>query len=678
MQKIFSRILFLALTFFLPLVATVFAGNIQNSNSSAILDIDLTPVDFVCNGCDVEVSDNEIEGIIWGPSLGWVNLQPFDGGVFNNVYGEVSGSGWGSVAGFVDFSGVSIDPNNGQFSGTAFSQNRGPIIFECPGNSCVITTWRPQGCTDPNATNFVAYATQDDGSCVFPVLGCMSPTATNFNPLAQEDNGTCQFPTDPGDIGGTLFGCTNPQALNFSPVAASDDGSCLYICEGGDCTQIVGCTDPLALNFNPNANTLGSCFYDIPGNGCTNPLAINFNPNATTDNGTCLFGIGDTENPDNTSETGLFPVDISGNGGDGFFSVGLLGDSTMVGDILNGNNNNLPDWLNGILSAIQNAIKNNSNLGALIGLLVLAASLLQTMPFREGNLLFSYFSFYTTKKYWGTVYDSVTKQPLDPAYVTLFDEAGQAIDTSITDIDGRYNFVVSSGTYFLSAQKTDYQFPSTRLLGKTYDELYTHLYFGGAVVIEKEDDIISRNIPMDPLRFNWNEYEKKKTKVTHFYRPWHRTLSILARVVFWLGFVFALWVFLVSPSVFALVVLLLYIVSLVLKALGFRKLPRGSVQDVNGYAFPFGIIRVYSEKLQREVKHTIIGEAGHYLLLVPNGRYYMTIEQKTKDGSYSKVHTTKAFTVRSGFIAKKIKIPQAIVVDEVLEFEKEFGGTKKS
>ena len=45
------------------------------------------------------------------------------------------------------------------------------------------------GCTYQNAPNFTPYATQDDGSCLFP--GCTDPQAGNFNPLATVDDGSC-------------------------------------------------------------------------------------------------------------------------------------------------------------------------------------------------------------------------------------------------------------------------------------------------------------------------------------------------------------------------------------------------------------------------------------------------------------------------------------------------------
>lgn len=795
MLKRFLYFFVFCVAFTLPLFSA-WAGNIENSNSDANLEIDNTDVQFTCAGCDVEVTDTEINGLIWGESLGWVNLQPSDGGVFNTRMGVVSGNAWGSISGWVNFEGVFINNATGEFSGEAYSQNRGPITFECPGSSCVITTWRTYGCTLPDATNYDPTAGIDDDSCfIETVPGCMDPDAGNYNPLATEDDGSCQYPEDP-----VAPGCTDPQALNYNPLATVNDGSCLYDegpgegdnpGGGGDdpvvegCTDpeannynqfanlddasclygldvpgcmdpdsplfdpdatvsnpdacfidfygcmdpealnfdpdasihnnsciypgTEGCTDPLALNYNPNATISdGICFYDDPENGCTNPEALNYNPDATFDNGTCIFGIDeiddeegddeldtdgdgipDSQDPDDDND-GIPDSEDPDDDNDGIPDdeendpIFVDDDEDGIPDILQGGEEILENLFDDVpggvgkgLLEINRYIATRNTAARILATALLIGSLLQTIPFREGNLLFSYFSFYKTRRYWGTVYDAITKQPLDPAYVTLFDEAGQAIDTSITDIDGRYSFIVPPGKYFLSAQKTDYQFPSNRLKGKNYDELYSHLYFGGEVVIEKEDDVISRNIPMDPLRFNWNEYAKRKTKVTHFYRPWHRTLNILAKIIFVVGFIFAIWVFAVSPNIFSFIVLSLYIVTTVLKLFGLKAIPRGYVKDKHGFAVHFGVIRVYSESLHREVKHTIIGPKGHYLLLVPNGRYYMTVEQKLPDGTYKEVHKTGSFRVRKGYIAKKITIKADLMTTEDEKFDAVFAPQNK-
>lgn len=58
------------------------------------------------------------------------------------------------------------------------------------------------GCTYPLASNYLSYATLDDGGCLFP--GCTDPEAGNFSPIANIDDGSC------GD------GCTTEPAAGCS------------------------------------------------------------------------------------------------------------------------------------------------------------------------------------------------------------------------------------------------------------------------------------------------------------------------------------------------------------------------------------------------------------------------------------------------------------------------------
>jgi hypothetical protein len=82
------------------------------------------------------------------------------------------------------------------------------------------------GCTDPNADNYSAEATDDDGSCV--IAGCTDGDAQNFDASATEDDDTCEFL-----VIGTQ-GCTYVDATNYDMDADLDDGSCLF--EGGSCS----------------------------------------------------------------------------------------------------------------------------------------------------------------------------------------------------------------------------------------------------------------------------------------------------------------------------------------------------------------------------------------------------------------------------------------------------------
>jgi hypothetical protein len=132
------------------------------------------------------------------------------------------------------------------------------------------------GCTDWLALNYLQTATDDDGTCDYPeppVEGCTYVEACNYDTEATSDDGSCDY---------SCFGCTDPEATNFDEQASVEDGSCTY-----DST-ILGCTYAEACNFSSTANTDdGSCDYSCFG--CTDPEATNYEDQATVDDGSCTY-----------------------------------------------------------------------------------------------------------------------------------------------------------------------------------------------------------------------------------------------------------------------------------------------------------------------------------------------------------------------------------------------------
>jgi|GEM_PF-5132069 len=246
------------------------------------------------------------------------------------------------------------------------------------------------------------------------------------------------------------------------------------------------------------------------------------------------------------------------------------------------------------------------------------------------------------KEPWGIVYDSVTKHPIDPAYVVLLDMAGNEVATTITDMDGRYGFAVDPGTYRIIANKTNYQFPSAKLSGKSSDGLYDDLYFGGEVVVAKEGEIITKNIPLDQLAFDWNEYTK-----THggtygmklaFYRTSDIVLYHVSRILFMAGFAYAIYAFIFSPVLFNSLILGLYVIMALVQLCtpGFHK--KGSVLNKETKKpRPFSVVRIISAVTNQEVAHKVADRVGNYYGLVHNGLYTFRIDTKKEGEDLSPV-----------------------------------------
>jgi len=207
------------------------------------------------------------------------------------------------------------------------------------------------GCTDATACNYNESASDDDGSCEFPldlygsanvdcdgaclndadadqvcdedeVDGCTDETACNYSLSATDDDGSCTYPAaDNVDCDGNCLndsdqdlvcdedeigGCTDATACNYSASATDEDGSCTYPaadnvdCDGNclndsdqdlvcDEDEVAGCTDAGACNFESAAtDDNGSCEYTTCA-GCTDDSACSYDASATIDDGSCTY-----------------------------------------------------------------------------------------------------------------------------------------------------------------------------------------------------------------------------------------------------------------------------------------------------------------------------------------------------------------------------------------------------
>lgn len=236
---------------------------------------------------------------------------------------------------------------------------------------------------------------------------------------------------------------------------------------------------------------------------------------------------------------------------------------------------------------------------------------------------------------WGVVYDSITKQPIDPAYVVLKDLQGKIISSAITDLDGRYGFLANSGVYQMSANKTNYIFPSRKLLGRPNDELYNDLYFGESIEIKQDGDAIIKNIPMDRLKFDWNEFAKKDKRLMKFYSRIDIILGKIFDLFFAVGFVMAIVAYFASPYPYNLIILFIYLTLLFLRLVGIKPKTHGRILNYEtGNPLSFALVKVISLETKVEIAHKVSDKYGKYYCLVPKGRYFLKIAKKNDDGSY--------------------------------------------
>jgi len=253
---------------------------------------------------------------------------------------------------------------------------------------------------------------------------------------------------------------------------------------------------------------------------------------------------------------------------------------------------------------------------------------------------------------WGTVYDSITKRPLDPVYVTLINtETDKEVASAITDIDGRYGFLVLPGKYRIIANKTNYIAPSIIMKGKTFDEVYNDLYFGDEIVITKEGEIITKNIPMDSMSFDWNEFAKTKMNVNTFMKSKDIKSAKLSKLLFVMGAAVSLIsiIFVVSP--YNIIVAGLYILAYVFNYFVLNIKKSGLLTEKNtGAPLSFAIIKIFREDEITPIAKKIADKFGAYYVLVPRDKYYIKIEKKNDDGTYTEIFTSDTIDAKYGVI----------------------------
>lgn len=646
------------------------------------------------NGDPVTVSDSAITGEIWGENIGWINLAPSEAGVTNDGAGNLGGYAWGENAGWINFApsngGVTIDINTGEFDGYAWSENYGWITFDCgtPG-SCVRTDWTPGGALnecedtiDNDGDGDIDYP--DDPGCTS--LGDNDETNPSNNGGGGSDdvdecedgddndgNGLIDYPNDPGcsddddddESTTTVAACSNTfdddgDGLIDYPA----DPGCVSAGDESESNGLFCDMFPALCEPTPVVNACedgidndGDGWIDYPNDpGCVSANDTNEKDvDDTPPSDGCQPGDDCTPPPPPCTGGGCTPDDtpepVGGDGGGGGGGTNPLEE---IADFFSSLNTTYADEAESPFLSIAMMV---GLLGGLVGSLApllfgnpLAWTELLYLPLRLWSLLLSALGLRRKNRPWGVVYDSITKQPLDPAYVVLYNDRGEEVTSAITDLDGRYGFFTSPGTYRIVANKTDYVFPSEKMRGKTEDELYRDLYFGETFTVREKDEIIAKNIPLDPINFNWNEFVKSKRHLTKYYSKYDTLLVRISNILFVIGFILSAFALLISPTAWNIAVFILYILILVLKKTVLRPYPFGAVLDrVTGEPLSFAIIRILNPA-GSEVMHRVADAYGRYYALVRSGDYQIAIDKKNDDGSYTRIPVSGTMSYKKGYI----------------------------
>ena len=559
----------------------------------------------------VTVTDTGITGFAWGEKTGWINLSPSGGGVLNNGNGVLSGYATTESGGWINFSGVKIN-SSGDFTGYASSQNFGRISFNCSNdNSCAVnnfkvtTDWRPisfRGGSNNSSSNVVVPATPPPSA----------PTTTTTT--------TTEESSTPSE--------TQEQAPTPAPLPVASNSQ--YYQGGGDVVKTytangeLGQVTIIKPQDHPEKNT--------PTSAPVQPVATNPTDTTNIDKNTGV------ENVSNAIANNIVQT-----------TKAIKKEAVLLSQT----------------PGVDVSTKTVSTVGVAGGGTALVTSLATSSLsfsefilnfFRLWSVLLSALGLRKRREPWGVVYDSITKQPLDPAYVILQNKQGEEVATSITDLEGRYGFLAPPGIYRIIAKKTNYIAPSFHLYGRERDELYDNLYFGEEIEIGTSK-AIAKNIPMDQQGFDWNEFAKRDKNIIKSHSPHKKLLTQISNILFYAGLLFAIGLFIAKIDAYNTAILVLYAFLSVLRFVNIKPKSFGVITEHNtGFPLSFAIVRVFSKESNREMFHRVADQYGHYYCLLQKGEYYITIEKKNNDESYSVVYTSEPFISKKKILNRDFRV----------------------
>lgn len=262
---------------------------------------------------------------------------------------------------------------------------------------------------------------------------------------------------------------------------------------------------------------------------------------------------------------------------------------------------------------------------------VVVASVGVTATAVSGFSLLNYLHFFFTQPFllirrrkrqsWGVVYNALSKQPIELAIVRLL-KAGTtfAIQTRITDAQGRFSFFVTPGSYTIQIQKPGYQFPTTYLKEERMDVDFVDLYHGEEIEV-KEPVTISPNIPVDPIA-------KEEAPKALLRKQALRKVQSLAGFG---GVLIGCAAVIISPTLlmggFALFQVATYALF---RRLAIPKAPKrwGIVYDSDGKnPLTKVVVRIFDKKFNKLLETQITSKNGAYGFFAAKGQYYLTAEK---------------------------------------------------
>lgn len=596
-------------------------------------------VNFGVVGGNVHVTSTGLSGYAWDTVYGWINLNPTNAGVKNNGYGRLSGYAWSYGAGYIDFDGVEIN-SVGRFTGQAKGTRYGRINFDC-AHCQVITNWGPS-----------------IGTSIFVPPQTIPPTTPPTEPptpenLPPETPEIFEIPTpaEQKELPSPTEEIIPSEQIETSPEETPTPDKQAEIPSElpsvEEITEAVTETiEKVTEAINETINKIGENINDFVSNiGDLMTSINNFAPNIGTSIQQNYAQATIAINQAIQEATIIAQQAIQKTVAVAEQSIKITKEivNSPVGSVVTKT-----------VSTVGVATGASISIGTAAFATPVSPAEVWLIPARLFSLLLGSLGIKRKRRSWGTVYDSITKRPLDPVYVSLINiETKKETNSAITDLDGRYGFLAFPGNYRIEVKKTNYTSPSLKLKGQSFDEVYNDLYFGDEISIKQEGEIITKNIPMDPLLFDWNEFAKTKMNVNTFMKKSNIVWAKISNTFFIIGAVVAMIATIFAPVPYNLIIAGFYALAYFLNYVIFKVKKSGALIEKNtNIPLSFAIVEIFREGEEIPLVKKIADKFGFYYALVPKGKYFIKINKKENNGSYREVLKTEIMDIKNGLINK--------------------------
>lgn len=209
---------------------------------------------------------------------------------------------------------------------------------------------------------------------------------------------------------------------------------------------------------------------------------------------------------------------------------------------------------------------------------------------------------------WGVIVDASTRKPVPFAVCEIYSEGSQyKLTQSVSDLEGRYGFILSDGRYRLEIKQSGY---------KTFNK---------EIIIRDKQSSLIIDVELIPVDKTIEYKERRLKKIWSGFKYYYARFS---KAVFIFGFLFSFISLFLSFGIFNLIVFTVYtliMLSFVLPEFNKRDKFASVINSENGLRVPFVQVKIYDPVTWKLVDSVItnfngqfdfFGEGGDYAILV--------------------------------------------------------------